>query len=133
MSAGSIGQQIINGTYGLDNRPPTTYEELKAWCEKHLETEEYRIVEKTDSYLATIYFINKQCDEASGMIYFFGNGEVAGISNYTEDEMIEHVEDYEQIEERQKEKELPSYSPPPSSIGGMMVRKMIEEYERKQH
>lgn len=36
MSAGSIGQQIINGTYGLDNRPPTAYEELKAWCEKHL-------------------------------------------------------------------------------------------------
>lgn len=36
MSAGGIGQQIINGTYGLDNRPPTAYEELKAWCEKHL-------------------------------------------------------------------------------------------------
>jgi hypothetical protein len=34
MSAGSIGQSIINGTYGLDNRPPTAYEELKAWCEK---------------------------------------------------------------------------------------------------
>ena len=36
MSAGSIGQQIINGTYGLDNRPPTAYEELKVWCEKYL-------------------------------------------------------------------------------------------------
>jgi len=35
MSAGSIGQEIINGTYGLDNRPPTAYEELKAWCEKY--------------------------------------------------------------------------------------------------
>ena len=29
MSTGSIGQQIINGTYGLDNRPPTAFEELK--------------------------------------------------------------------------------------------------------
>lgn len=36
MSIGSIGQQIINGTYGLNNRPPTAYEELKTWCEKHL-------------------------------------------------------------------------------------------------
>ena len=31
----SIGQQIINGTYGLDNRPLTAYEELKVWCEKN--------------------------------------------------------------------------------------------------
>ena len=36
MSERGIGQQIINGTYGLDNRPPTAYEELKAWCEKYL-------------------------------------------------------------------------------------------------
>lgn len=36
MSVGSIGQQIVNGTYGLNNKPPTAYEELKAWCEKHL-------------------------------------------------------------------------------------------------
>ena len=35
MSVGSIGQQIINGTYGLDNRPPTAYEELKAWAQRH--------------------------------------------------------------------------------------------------
>lgn len=41
MSAGSIGQQIINGTYGLDNRSPTAYEELKAWCEKYLPKENY--------------------------------------------------------------------------------------------
>lgn len=41
MSAGNIGQSIINGTYGLDNRPPTAFEELKAWCEKHLTEEQY--------------------------------------------------------------------------------------------
>ena len=73
----------------------SAYEELKAWCEKHLEADAYRIIEKTSSYLTTIYFIDKQCNEASGMIYFFGSGEVAGISNYTEDDMIEHIEDYE--------------------------------------
>ena len=41
MSAKGIGQQIINGTCGLDNKPPTAYEELKAWCEKHLTPDEY--------------------------------------------------------------------------------------------
>lgn len=130
MSAGSIGQQIINGTYGLDNRPPTAYEELKTWCKKHLKADEYRIVEKTSSYLTTIYFIDKQCDEASGMIYFFGNGEVAGISNYTEDEMIEHINE---VESEEKSSSEITAEPPLTSIGGMMVRKMIEEYERKQH
>ena len=60
MSAGGIGQQIINGTYGLDNRPPTAYEELKAWCEKHLLSDEYmasnsRIISinSTDFYFNT--------------------------------------------------------------------------------
>lgn len=41
MSAGSIGQQIINGTYEPNRKPPTAYEELKAWCEKHLAPNEY--------------------------------------------------------------------------------------------
>lgn len=103
----------------------TAYEELKAWCEKHLEKEDYRIVEKTSSYFNTIYLIDKQGYEASGMIYFFGNGEVAGISNYTEDEMIEHINDVE--------REEMSADSPPTSIGGMMVRKMIESYERQSH
>jgi hypothetical protein len=110
----------------------TAYEELKAWCEKHLGENDYKVVEKTDSYLATIYFIDGQCDDASGMIYFFGSGEVAGISNYTEDEMIEHINEVECEEEKREKKEPLTYSPPPRSIGGMMVRKMIEEYERKQ-
>ena len=35
MNVGSIGQSIINGTYGADSRPLTAYEELKAWCEKN--------------------------------------------------------------------------------------------------
>ena len=36
MNVGSIGQSIINGTYGSESKPLTAYEELKAWCEKHL-------------------------------------------------------------------------------------------------
>ena len=43
MSAGSIGQQIINGTYGLDNRPPAAYEELKAWCKRNCKEDAYII------------------------------------------------------------------------------------------
>lgn len=74
------------------------YEELKAWCEKHLQADEYRIVEQTNSYFATIYLIDNQVSEASGMIYFFGSGGVAGISNYTEDEMIEHINEAERAQ-----------------------------------
>ena len=108
----------------------TAYEELKAWCEKHLKADEYRIVEKTSSYFATIYLIDNQISEASGMIYFFGSGEVAGISNYTEDEMIDHINE---VENEEKSVSKIVADPPLTSIGGMMVRKMIEEYERKQH
>lgn len=111
----------------------TAYEELKVWCEKHLAPEDYKIVPESRSYCATIYFAEFDYTDEVGMICFAPNGSVVNAGAMSADEMIEHIEDYERIEEGQKEKELPSYSPPPSSIGGMMVRKMIEEYERKQH
>ena len=133
MSAGSIGQQIINGTYGLDNRPPTAYEELKAWCEKHLSPDNYKIVPESRSYCATIYFSEFDDTDAIGMICFTPDGSVANVGAMGEDEMMEHIEDYERIEEKQEKKEPPSYSPPPWSLGGMMVRKMIEDYERQTH
>lgn len=41
MNAGSIGQSIINGTYDLESKPLTAYEELKAWCEKYLTEEQW--------------------------------------------------------------------------------------------
>ena len=131
MSVGSIGQQIINGTYGLDNRPPTAYEELKAWCEKYLEPDDYKIVPESRSYCATIYFTEFDCTDTIGMICFAPDGSVVNAGAMSEDEMIEHIEDYERIEEKQEDKKSLSYSPPPQSLGGMMVRKMIEEYERR--
>lgn len=127
MSAGNIGQQIINGTYGLDNRPPTAYEELKAWCEKHLSKENYKVVPESRSYCATIYFSEFDDTDAIGMICFTPDGSVANVGAISEDEMIEHIEDYERVET----KEFPSYSPPSNSIGGLMVRRMIEMYERQ--
>ena len=41
-----------------------------------------------------------------------------------EDDMMEHIEDYERT------KEAPKSDPVPTSIGGQMVRQMIEAYER---
>ena len=98
MSAGSIGQQIINGTYGLDNRPPTAYEELKAWCEKHL-GDTYRIetIPETVNYYTTMYIV-----KGEGEIFyaaFDAEGYFIGMSSATWDEFQEHIQCYE--EERQ--------------------------------
>lgn len=112
-------------------RPLTAFEELKAWCEKHLAPEDYKIVPESRSYCATIYFAEFDYTDEVGMICFAPNGSVANAGVMSADEMIEHIEDYERIEKRRKE-EPPSYSPPPSSIGGQMVRAMIEAYERAQ-
>lgn len=52
-----IGQQIINGTHGLDNRPPTAYEELKAWLRKYVPYDEYSASpRRIDWDGAVIYF-----------------------------------------------------------------------------
>ena len=113
-------------------RPLTAYEELKAWCEKHLEPEGYKIVPESSSYGTTIYFMEFINPDDAGMICFFPNGSVANVGTITGDEMTEHIEEYESEEEgKQKEKEPPLYSPPPQSIGGQMVRRMIEMYERQ--
>lgn len=126
MSAGSIGQQIINGTYGLDNKSPTAYEELKAWCEKHLEPDDYEVVPESLSYCTTIYFT----ESGTGYISFGRDGEVRGMGALdAEDEMYEHINEVEG--EKKRASEIVT-DPPLTSIGGMMVRKMIAEYERKQ-
>ena len=109
----------------------TAFEELKAWCEKHLAPEDYKIVPESRSYCTTIYFAEFDYTDEVAMICFAPDGSVANAGAMGADDMIEHIEDYEQIEEKQEGKEPPSYSPPPQSIGGMMVRKMIAEYERR--
>lgn len=68
MSVGSIGQQIINGTYGLDNKPPTAYEALKEWCEKYLPRDGYSIfVPAGDKTLTAIHITD---DALHGQFYF---------------------------------------------------------------
>lgn len=90
-----IGQQIINGTY--DKRevsPLTAYEELKAWCEKHLKPDDYKIVPESRSFCTTIYFAEFS-DTGLGMVCFSPDGSVVGLGAIDEDDMIVHIEDYE--------------------------------------
>ena len=91
MSAGSIGQQIINGTYDLDNRPPTAYEELKAWCEKHLAPREYKILPKTKSYGFSIIL------EDEYEIGFYSDGRFLNIWSVDGD-TYRHVQESKELE-----------------------------------
>lgn len=91
MSAGSIGQSIINGTYGLDNRPPTAFEELKAWCEKHLEPREYVILPETKSYGLSILL------ESEYEIGFYADGRFLNIWA-ADDDTYEHFQECEAYE-----------------------------------
>lgn len=72
----------------------SAYEELKAWCEKHLAPDLYKVVPESPSFCATIYFA-EYTDTGVGMICFSPSGSVAGLGALDEDDMIEHIEDYE--------------------------------------
>lgn len=109
----------------------TAFEELKAWCEKHLTPDDYQIVPESPSYSATIYFKEFLCPDDVGMICFFPNGSVANVGTMCGDDMVDHIEEYERTETKSAPEIVAD--PPMTSIGGMMVRKMIAEYERKQH
>lgn len=76
MSAGSIGQQIINGTYGLDNRSSTAYEELKAWCEKHLPDKRWSIIACSNEKSVVFY-----CRDGETSIVFDEAGEFDRIES----------------------------------------------------
>jgi hypothetical protein len=105
-------------------RPLTAYEELLIWCQRHLPEDGYKVVPESRSFCTTIYFA-EYADTGLGMVCFAPSGSVAGFGTLNEDDMIEHIEDYERT------KEAPKPDPMPTSIGGMMVRKMIEAYERQ--
>ena len=105
-------------------RPLTAYEELLIWCQRHLPEGEYKVVPESHSFCATIYFAEYP-DTGLGMVCFAPDGSVAGFGAIDEDDMMEHIEDYECIEE------TPKSEPVPTTIGGQMVRKMIEAYERQ--
>lgn len=103
----------------------TAFEELKAWCEKHLGTDGYKVVPESRSYSATIYFT----DCGVGFICFDRDGDACGMGALDEDDMFEHINELEREEESAPEVVA---DPPLPPVGGMMVRKMIEFYERNQ-
>jgi hypothetical protein len=101
------------------------YEELKAWCEKYLAPEEYKIVPESTSFAQSIYFT----ENGVGFVCFNGDGSVCGCGECGEEGMEDHLFDLANDEE----KDAPEAEPMPTSIGGMMVRKMIEFHEHSQH
>lgn len=104
----------------------TAFEELKVWCAKYLGADDYKVVPESRSYSATIYFT----DCGVGFICFDRDGDPCGMGSLDEDDMFEHINEVEREEEKTSEVVA---EPPLTSIAGMMVRKMIEEYERKTH
>ena len=69
----------------------TAYEELKAWCEKHLLPREYKVVPETESYRATIYF-----DQGGDRVYIsFRDGLYIGTGKTDTASMHEHIDEYE--------------------------------------
>ena len=109
----------------------TAYEELKVWCAKHLVADDYKVVPESHSYFATIYFTD------NGICYlsFDRDGRFCGMGSVDVDDMCEHINEYERENNIAPEDDVSSeivVEPPLSTIGGMMVRKMIEAYERNQ-
>jgi hypothetical protein len=100
----------------------TAFEELKVWCAKHLGADDYKVVPESRSYSATIYFT----DCGVGFICFDRDGDASGMGALDEEDMFEHINEVER--EEQSASEIVA-DPPLTSIGGMMVRKMIEAYE----
>lgn len=101
------------------------FEELKVWCAKHLGADDYKVVPESRSYAATIYFT----DSGIGFVCFDRDGDACGMGALDEDDMFEHINE---VEREESASEIIT-DPPLTSIGGMMVRRMIAEYECKQH
>ena len=76
----------------------TAFEELKAWCEKHL-GDRYRIeiIPETTNYYTTMYIIRDE--EEIFYAAFDDEGYFTGMGCATLDEFQEHIQCYE--EERQ--------------------------------
>lgn len=75
-------------------RPLTAFEELKAWCAKHLGADDYKVVPESRCYSATIYFTN--C--GVGYICFDRDGDVCDMGALDEDDMFEHIRELEEAE-----------------------------------
>ena len=69
----------------------TAFEELKAWCEKHMPTGLYQIVEESNSYNKTIY-LDLYEDEIPYMA-FSRNGNFMCSGVLSDEDRLEHIRD----------------------------------------
>lgn len=111
----------------------TAFEELKAWCEKHLGADDYKAVPESENYYATIYLEPLTNGDNTPCLVFDDDGAFQHSDTCTNDEMVEHIQDYEQQDRATAgDNWFPNDSEPaPTPIAGQMVRKMIEYYEGK--
>lgn len=68
------------------------FDELAEWCAKHLDADDYKVVPESPSYCATIYLI----DNDINYVGFDRDGAVCGMGTLDEDEMLDHIRDYEE-------------------------------------
>ena len=73
----------------------TAYEELKAWCEKYLHVDEYKIIPESPSYYATIY-IEPDDNTSIPCFVFDEQGTFVHSDTCTNEEMCEHIRDLEE-------------------------------------
>ena len=115
----------------------TAFEELSEWCEKHMPIGTYEIIEESNSYNTTIY-LNLYEDEIPYMA-FSREGNFVYSGALSDEDRLEHIRDLEATERERGEmgaeriEEAPKSDPVPTTVGALMVRKMIESYERQAH
>lgn len=73
----------------------SAYEELKAWCEKHLKSYEFTIIPETESFVTTIYFNSRNDIGMADYICFGKDEHYYGAGAVPYEAKIEHCDEYE--------------------------------------
>lgn len=69
----------------------SAFEELKAWCEKHLDKREFDAICESKSFLPTIYIT---CDGYTMYHTFGSNGAYYGSGECEHSDVEDHLTDY---------------------------------------
>lgn len=72
----------------------SAYEELKAWCEKYLKADAYKAVPESERYFPAFYF-EPDVNIDISCIVFNEDGSFQHTETVTNEEMCEHILDYE--------------------------------------
>ena len=74
----------------------SAFEELAEWCEKHLPIGSYEIIERSNSYNATIYL--NLYEEDIPYVAFSSEGNFVFSGVLTDEDRLEHIRDLEATE-----------------------------------